>query len=113
MAGVDLSQKALEQLQDSVNGRATDIVKLKDGKPMDKTPGEFGAAFPGKKPASKVFGKLADSEGLASAVDTVEQKVSDELDAAKHRLDGVERALDQVRRNIRTADKASTGKDEK
>ncbi|MEU8247149.1 hypothetical protein [Nonomuraea sp. NPDC048916] len=111
MAGVDLSRKALELLQDSVHDRGIDLVKLKDGKPADKTPATFGGAFPAAKPESTIFGDLADSAGLASAVDTIEHQVADELGAAKNHLDGVERALDLVRRNIRTADDASTVRD--
>ncbi|MEV0591877.1 hypothetical protein [Nonomuraea cavernae] len=103
MAGVEQSRKALEQLQESVHDRSVDLVKVKDGKPAAS-----GGAFPAKQPASTIFGELTDSAGLASAVETVETKVGDELDAAKNRLEGVERALDLVRRNIKTANDAST-----
>ncbi len=105
-----MSRKALEQLQESVHGRSTDLVKLKDGKPAGKAAPEFGPAFPAKQKA-KIFGDLADSGALATAVDGVEKKAGDQLDDAKERLDDVERALDQVRRNLRDADTASTPKD--
>ncbi|GGO82987.1 hypothetical protein [Nonomuraea cavernae] len=106
MAGVELSRKALEQLQDSVHDRSVDLVKVKDGKAV-----AGGGGFPAKAPASTVFGALDDSAGLASAVETVEATVGSELDAAKNRLKGVENALDLVRRNIKTADDASTAPD--
>ncbi|MFG3435855.1 hypothetical protein ACGF0J_01305 [Nonomuraea sp. NPDC047897] len=107
MGGVALSQKALQQLQESVNDRSIDLVKLKDGKPADKATKEFGAAFPVKQVA-EVFGDLADSEALVSALNNVEKRVSEQLVAAQERLDDVERALDQVRRNMQKAEQAST-----
>ncbi|MBB6350656.1 hypothetical protein ACWGH8_11765 [Nonomuraea muscovyensis] len=107
MGGVALSQKALQRLQESVHDRSVDLVKLKDGKPAAKATPEFGAAFPVKQEA-RVFGELADSDALITALNSVEQRVSDQVTAAKDRLDDVERALDQIRRNMQKADKGST-----
>ncbi len=110
VGGVALSQKALQLLQEAVNDRSVDLVKLKDGKPAEKGAPEFGGAFPAKQEA-RLFGDLADSDGLITALNNVEQRVSDQLVAARERLDDVERALDQVRRNIQKADQGSTVQD--
>jgi hypothetical protein len=110
VSGVELNRKALEQLQESVNGRATDLLKLKDGRPGGKDDGDFGGAFPAARDA-KAFGALADSEALATAVEGIEKKASGELTDAKKRLEGVERALEDVLRNIRKADDGSTVRD--
>ncbi|WP_214320846.1 hypothetical protein [Nonomuraea sediminis] len=116
MAGVEWSQKALKDLQESVHDRAIDLVKLKGGKPADnwdsQATSDFGGDIPAKRPESKIFGKLPNSEGMSGAVESVENKMGEELGTAKSRLDGVERALDDVIKNVTNANSASGGKGE-
>lgn len=113
MAGVEWSQKALKELQESVHDRAIDLVKLKGGKPADnwdsQATTDFGGDIPAKRPESKIFGKLPNSEGMSGAVESVENKMGEELGTAKSRLDGVERALDDVIKNVAQANSASGG----
>ncbi|MFG1613751.1 hypothetical protein ACGFI3_13380 [Nonomuraea wenchangensis] len=68
---------------------------------------ELGGGYPAGATDSSIFGKLADSSGLASAVDAVEKAAGEELGHAGSKLEGVERALDKVRQNLRNANLAS------
>jgi hypothetical protein len=65
------------------------------------------SGYPAASTDSKIFGELADSAGLARAVDRVEKAVDVELEDARGKLEGVERALDKVRENVDTANRAS------
>ncbi|GGL56175.1 hypothetical protein [Planomonospora parontospora] len=93
MAGVDLHYEALE--------RCRTAAKTLAGKFAD-----LGAGYPAKGTDSSVFGRLADSSALATAVDEVETAVDGELGHATSRLKGVERALDLVQDNVRGANRA-------
>lgn len=57
--------------------------------------------------STTIFGAVADAAGLASAIDTAWDVLSDEVTDAKHKLLGVERALDQVENNVGIADHAT------
>ncbi|MFF0770440.1 hypothetical protein ACFYUK_16265 [Nonomuraea wenchangensis] len=68
---------------------------------------ELGGGYPAGATDSLIFGKLADSSGLASAVDAIEKEAGGELGQAGSKLKGVEAALDKVRQNVRKANQAS------
>ncbi|MDA0635890.1 hypothetical protein OUY22_20915 [Nonomuraea sp. MCN248] len=68
---------------------------------------ELGAGYPVKNTDASIFGKLDDSTGLAGLVGQVEDLADTELGHAGKKLEGVERALDKVEQNVRTANKAS------
>lgn len=78
------------------------IQKVQDYKP------KFGAisdSFPdGGTTASSTYGALTSSEGLASAVDALNDLMHDELDAAENRLDGVAGALDAVLQTVQNTE---------
>jgi hypothetical protein len=64
---------------------------------------------PRESASPATFGNLKDSGGLATDVDKVWQALKDELHLGKTRLNGVEKAIDQVETNLRKAAKASGG----
>ncbi|MCK2215797.1 hypothetical protein MF672_018650 [Actinomadura sp. ATCC 31491] len=94
MGGLDLHFQALEDCASTARRVA-------------KEASELGGGYPAAATDSTIFGKLADSSGLAAAVDSVENAVDGELGQAGSKLEGVERALDKVRQNVRTANRAS------
>ncbi|WP_336207641.1 hypothetical protein [Nonomuraea sp. LPB2021202275-12-8] len=69
--------------------------------------GELAEGYPAETTSSSIFGKLAGVSALATAVDGVEKTASSEFGKAKTLVEGVERALDQVQDNVRTANKPS------
>ncbi|MEW9550472.1 hypothetical protein [Nonomuraea sp. NPDC050783] len=93
MGGLGLHFQALEECGSAARRVAKEISDLVAGYPATATD-------------STIFGRLADSSGLAGAVDSVENEVDAELGSARGKLEGVERALDKVRQNVRTAEVA-------
>ncbi|MGW0811380.1 hypothetical protein [Nonomuraea sp. NPDC002799] len=94
MAGLALHFQALDDCGSAARGVAREIADLVSG-------------YPAKSTDSSIFGKLADSSGLAALIDKVENVVDSELGDAQGKFEGVERALDKVRDNVRAANKAS------
>ncbi|WP_248961041.1 C40 family peptidase [Sphaerisporangium perillae] len=93
---LDLNTDALAKLREAVNKQAGRLASLGDD-------------FPAKDGASsKMFGTLAGAGELATEIGTVEEHVADEVGTVKSRLDGVERALDLVERNVKKAEHATT-----
>ncbi|GAA3115415.1 hypothetical protein [Streptosporangium carneum] len=96
MAGIDYNYDALEQCR-------TTTRKL-----VGKF-GELGEPYPAKGTDSTMFGRLTDASALATAVDGIEKTVDDELANVTGKLDGVERALNDVQDNVRAANTAGGG----
>ncbi|QYC42421.1 hypothetical protein Nocox_24090 [Nonomuraea coxensis DSM 45129] len=94
MGGLEVHFQALEDCASAARKVAKEV-------------NDLGGGFPAGATDSSIFGKLADSSGLASAVDAVEKAADEELGQAGSKLEGVERALDKVRQNVRTANRAS------
>ncbi|MFI6787893.1 hypothetical protein ACIBG4_11235 [Nonomuraea sp. NPDC050383] len=95
MAGLDLRYEALDDGQTV----ARELVK------------DYRAAaggYPAATADSLMFGRLDGSSALAGLLDEVEQIISDDLEYAHRRLSGVESALEDVRSNVKKAEKAST-----
>ncbi|GAA4233995.1 archaellum component FlaC [Streptosporangium album] len=98
MAGTDIHFDALEQCRTTTKKLAGKY-------------GDLADTYPATSADSSIFGRLTDSSALASAIDTIEKMVDDELGQVKNKLEGVERALDTVQENVRGANKASSGED--
>ncbi|HEX4815301.1 MAG TPA: hypothetical protein VFV66_21375 [Nonomuraea sp.] len=94
MTALDLHFQALEDCASAARKVAREL-------------GDLVSGYPAASTDSTIFGRLADSAGLAGAVNQVESVVDGELGDARGKLDGVERALDRVEQNVRTADRAS------
>ncbi|NUR88107.1 MAG: hypothetical protein HOY71_28810 [Nonomuraea sp.] len=69
--------------------------------------GDLAEGYPAKAADSSIFGKLADSSALATAVDLVESTADREFGKAKSLVQSVERALDLVESNVRKANTPS------
>ncbi|MFJ2030196.1 hypothetical protein [Streptosporangium sp. NPDC087985] len=69
--------------------------------------GDLGGTYPATSTDSSIFGRLADSGALAGAVDMIENTVDSELGQVKSKLEGVERALDDVQENVRKVNRAT------
>ncbi|SNS79726.1 hypothetical protein SAMN05216276_101685 [Streptosporangium subroseum] len=91
MAGLDLHFDALEQCRTATNKVVKQFRAL-------------SGLYPAQGSDSSIFGKLADSSALATALDDVEKTIDSELGSVTSKLDAVERALDDVQRNVRKAD---------
>ncbi|GAA4507290.1 hypothetical protein [Nonomuraea ferruginea] len=94
VADLGLHFQALEECASAARKAASRLSELGDDYPVTGT-------------SSSIFGKLTDSSGLATLVDDVENTVDTELGHAGRKLRGVERALDKVEQNVRTANNAS------
>ncbi|MFI7697916.1 hypothetical protein [Nonomuraea sp. NPDC049480] len=94
MADLDLHFQALEDCASAARKVARELA-------------DVVSTYPAKSTDSSIFGKLTGSSGLAGVIDEVEGMVDGELGHAKSKLEGVERALDKVRDNVRTANQAS------
>ncbi|MDH2425077.1 hypothetical protein [Sphaerisporangium sp. TRM90804] len=92
MAGIELNRKALATLRETVNTQAGKLASI-------------GDRFPGKAPAgASIFGGYTAAGGLSAAAGRLEQHADQDFGLAKNRLDGVERALDVIERNVRRAE---------
>ncbi|MEV6982931.1 hypothetical protein AB0M95_16940 [Sphaerisporangium sp. NPDC051017] len=92
MTGIDMNREALAKLRSAVHTQAGLLATVGDG-------------FPAKdRAAASLFGKLGGAEALAGAIGRVEDHADQELGTVKSRFDGVERALDTIEDNIRTAE---------
>ncbi|TMR89959.1 hypothetical protein [Nonomuraea basaltis] len=94
MAALDLHFQALEDCASAARRVASELAELV-------------SAYPAKSTDASIFGSLSGSSGLADVVDQAENMVDGELGHARSKLQGVERALDKVRENVRTANTAS------
>lgn len=94
MAVLDVHEKALQDCGDAAYRLAKD----------------FDGAYGELKPAvaldgvAKLFGKLAGAGALAGQIKKVEDDAKKEFGAAADRLRAVEKALEQVERNVKEAD---------
>ncbi|MEV4104949.1 hypothetical protein AB0J42_32315 [Nonomuraea sp. NPDC049649] len=94
VADLDLHFQALEECASAARIAASKLYDL-------------AGDYPAESVSSSIFGKLSDSSSLAGFVDDVEKLVDSELGHAHRKLKGVERALDKVEENVRTANNAS------
>ncbi|WP_181019849.1 hypothetical protein [Nonomuraea typhae] len=100
MAGVDVYYDAFDDFRTACR-KAASGMNVSDAITNDpKKP----VKAPGPTTDSSIFGKLAKSGTLATAVDGVWKELGDELGLVKSNLQGVERAIDQVETNLRKAD---------
>ncbi|MGW4412185.1 hypothetical protein ACWEJ6_49880 [Nonomuraea sp. NPDC004702] len=90
MAGLDIHFEALDDCRIAAKTVAGKFGDLAEG-------------FPAGAADSSIFGKLADSAALATAVDQVESVADREFGKAKSLVQSVERALDLVESNVRKA----------
>ncbi|NUO96804.1 MAG: hypothetical protein HOV96_15060 [Nonomuraea sp.] len=94
MAGLDIHFDALDDCRTAAKTVAGKFGDLADG-------------YPAKAADSSIFGKLAGSSALATAVDLVESTADREFGKAKSLVQSVERALDLVESNVRKANSPS------
>ncbi|MFD1931559.1 MULTISPECIES: hypothetical protein [Nonomuraea] len=100
MAGLDVHFQALNECGRAAKNASKALVPG-DMMAADKLP-----ALPGKLTDSTAFGKLDNSHSLAADIDKIwTEVVKDDLEEARNKLGGVERALDKVETNIRAADR--------
>ncbi|MEU7877329.1 hypothetical protein [Microbispora bryophytorum] len=96
MAGFDIHFQALESCRTAVSKAWGQYESLHGGLP--ETPGTRAAAF----------GHVDGAAALAAAVDTAYAALTVEVADARTKLKGVERALESVQDNVRTAHKATS-----
>lgn len=97
MAGVDVYFQALDECADTAGKVGKRLV------PADLLPKD---APPPKSFDSFVFGRLGNSKALSEQVENIwKETITTDLQQGGKKLEAVERALDQVQKNIRTADK--------
>ncbi|MEU8359061.1 hypothetical protein AB0C27_23890 [Nonomuraea sp. NPDC048882] len=65
------------------------------------------AGLSGMLAGAGMFGKLAGSAGLVSAVNEVETMVGGEFESAREKIEAVAKALGAVEQNVRAANKAN------
>ncbi|MEV7803887.1 hypothetical protein AB0O28_13140 [Microbispora sp. NPDC088329] len=96
MAGFDIHFQALESCRTAVSKAWGQYESLHGGLP--ETPGTPAAAF----------GHVDGAAALAEAVGTAYAALTAETADARNKLKGVERALETVQDNVRTAHKATS-----
>jgi hypothetical protein len=95
VAGFDIHFQALESCRTAVSKAWGQYESLHGGLP--EAPGTPAAAF----------GHADGAAALAAAVDTAYAALTAETSDARNKLKGVERALESVQDNVRTANKAT------
>nr|WP_189181284.1 hypothetical protein [Microbispora rosea] len=96
MAGFDIHFQALESCRTAVRRAWGQYESLHGGLPDSPDTG------------SALFGRVDGAAALAEAVDTAYGVLSAETADARTKLKGVERALEAVQDNVRTAHKATS-----
>ncbi|GII60378.1 hypothetical protein Skr01_04630 [Sphaerisporangium krabiense] len=91
MSGIELNREALAKLRGAVRTQRGRLATVGDGFP------------PKDAPSASLFGTLAGAEALAAAIGRVDGHADGEFGTVSSRLDGVERALDLIEENVRTA----------
>ena len=96
VAGFDIHFQALESCRTAVSKASGQYETLHGGLP--ETPGTRAAAF----------GRVDGAAALAGAIDTAFAALTAEVADARTKLKGVERALESVQDNVRTANTATS-----
>lgn len=99
---VDVHFQALEEC----GKRAHKVAKMLS---LDDAFQNTESRAPTRPTATSIFGHLADSGALADAVDQVWDGLRTDLSDGESRLGSVEKAIDEVEKNLRAASKASGG----